>query len=143
MSHGVRMWLTGCLAVVMAAVSSELARAQLDRPSSGRLSRYSPDETLRKLESAARGSGYSVLAKVDAPARTAATGTALVLGLPEGLTPVVVDEQRHRLDAPLALVVLPRPDGRAEVRMGTADAPPAGLPEAADRLAQVVDRALA
>lgn len=146
MSHGVRIWLTGCLAVVMAAVSAEFARAHVERPSSARHSPYGPGETLRKLEAAARGCGYSVLAKVSAPAGAASEGAALVLGLPEGVTPVLVDEQARRIDAPLALVVVALPDGRAEVRFReppAAEAVEALGPEAADRLAAVIDTALA
>ncbi|HWP18842.1 MAG TPA: hypothetical protein VNO84_06920 [Burkholderiaceae bacterium] len=146
MSHGVRIWLTGCLAVVMAAVSAEFARAQIERQLTARHSRYSAGETLRKLESAARGSGYTVFAKVAAPAQEVPDSTALVLALPEGLTPVVVDEQDRCIDAPLAIVVVPLPDGQAEVRFP--DPQRLGMrggegPQAGVRLVELIDSALA
>ena len=125
-----RFWMTGCMAVVMAAVSGDLVRELSEDDVTARYSQYDADETLRKLETAARGHGYTVFARVAAPAGEANQGRsmALVLGVPEGGTPVMVDEARASIAAPLALTIVTRADGRTEVRVpGGPEVPIAGL----------------
>ncbi|AKJ29586.1 hypothetical protein [Caldimonas brevitalea] len=116
MSKKSRFWMTGCLAVVMAAVNADFARRPSERPQTAKHSKYDADETLRKIESAATGSGYAVFARVSAPGAGAPGSTALVLGLREGVTPVLVGESGASIDAPLSLVIVPLADGRSEVR---------------------------
>ncbi|MCW7539836.1 hypothetical protein OOT46_18535 [Aquabacterium sp. A7-Y] len=155
MSKTFRFWMTGCVAVVMAAVSADLSHPKPERLLAAVHSKYSADETLRKLESVAQGQGYTVFARVDAG--RGGTGflhsTALVLGSREGITPVRVDETGHAVDAPLSLVIVTLPDGRIEVRFPAAETYPAAgsAADASDQrglaglmsLQSVVEQALA
>ena len=98
MTRRLRIWMTGCLAVVLAAVGGELVRPAAERMATVRQSRYDADETLRKIERAAHGHGYTIFARVSAPeAETATRSYALVLGVDEGVTPVVVDEAGNKI----------------------------------------------
>lgn len=118
MGRRLRIWMTGCLAVVLAAVSGELVRPAAERVVTTRQSRYDADETLRKIERAARGHGYTIFARVSAPETgSALRSLALVLGVDEGVTPVVVDEAGASIDAPLSLTIVALDNGRTEVRL--------------------------
>ena len=149
MTRRLRIWMNGCLAVVLAAVGGELVRPAAERMMTVRQSRYDADETLRKIERAAHGHGYTIFARVSAPeAEAAARSYALVLGVDEGVTPVVVDEAGNSIDAPLALTIVSWNNGRTEVRL----AEHANWPDREDGdassprlapLASVVDAALA
>ncbi|PPE70717.1 hypothetical protein C1702_06130 [Caldimonas thermodepolymerans] len=134
--------MTGCLAVVMAAISGDLARTPSERTASARHSRYDADETLRKIEHAARRHGYTVFARVAMPADAppANRPVVLVLGTPEGVTPVVVDERAASIEAPLALTIVPAGDGRAQVHVPEPAAP---WTAALTPLAPLVEQALA
>ncbi|MCM5682017.1 hypothetical protein M8A51_21015 [Schlegelella sp. S2-27] len=136
-----RFWMTGGLAVVMAAVSGDLVREPSTSGSTARYSQYDADETLRKLETAARGHGYTIFARLAATSAAAEAGRsmALVLGVPEGGTPVMVDEAAASIEVPLALTIVARPDGRTEVRVpGEPGLPISGLVP----LSRLVDSAL-
>ncbi|WKB53524.1 hypothetical protein [Eleftheria terrae] len=151
MSKTFRFWMTGCVAVVMAAVSAELAGAKSLRPLAAIESKYGTSETLRKIESAAEGRGYTVFARVAGrgPAGEALPSTALVLGSVDGVTPVLVDESGRSIDAPLSLLIVGLPDGRTEVRFFDASRygqlAPGSDPALAEvaRLRSVLDSALA
>jgi hypothetical protein len=137
-----RLWMTGSFAVVMAALSPTL-----DRMGSKRVLRQSPydmNETLQRIEDAARHQGLSVLAEVDG------SQPVIVLGSSIGGTPVVMDRADSRPDVPLSVRVRERVGGGIEVLVANAaddtDTDWQDLPtEVADDLAalpQWVDRAL-
>ncbi len=116
-----RLWMTGSLAVVMAALIP-LRESSLGTSSGGirmlKHSRYDVDETVARIEIAARGEGLSVLA------RLGGERSVIVLASSIGGTLVVMDEPDSAPAVPLGLVI--RGDGR-----GGADV--LGLADAGDR----------
>lgn len=143
-----RLWMTGSIAVVMAAIApvrdlSGAARSQATRVL--RHSRYGVGETVRRIEIAARERGMSVLAT------TTGALTVLVLASSIGGTPVVMEEAGSQLAVPLSITVQASNDGGADVLVASTTAGAASdvwedLPAAvADDLAALpalVDRAL-
>ncbi|MFN3416172.1 MAG: hypothetical protein ACK4ZD_07635 [Caldimonas sp.] len=136
-SAPLRLWMTGCVAVVMAALSSPLARGKTEEAveRSGRhalVSPYDVKETVSKIEAAAASHGLVVFAKRIPEEQPEAT---LVLGLSGGVTPVVMDDGSREIELPLQIDVVRGPDGRTEVRFhdpwpwseAVADAPPDAL----------------
>jgi uncharacterized protein (DUF302 family) len=112
-----RLWMTGSLAVVMAAVipMRELAdaeRSQLMRVL--RHSRYGVGETVQRIEAAARDGGLSVLAMMPG------ARSVLVLASSVGGTPVVMDEADSSPAMPLSVMVRERADGGADVLVAAA-----------------------
>ena len=107
-----RLWMTGSLAVVMAAMLPLRAASELERSQAMKLlrhSRYDVTETLQRIETAALDGGLSVLARVPgAP-------PALVLAASIGGTLVVMDEAGSRPAMPLSLLVSAARDGGADV----------------------------
>jgi hypothetical protein len=107
-----RLWMTGSLAVVMAALIPLRAASAAERQSTMRLlqhSRFDVTETLQRIELAALDGGLSVLARVPGTPR------ALVLASSVGGTLVVMDEAGSRPAMPLILMVRAAADGGADV----------------------------
>jgi hypothetical protein len=108
-----RLWMTGSLAVVMAALCT--GRGVLDDQrlaASMRVLRHSPysvSETVLRIEAAARQRGQDVLARID--------GSALVLVFASsvGGTPVVMVSPDSPPDVPLSVQVRRSDDGGADV----------------------------
>lgn len=146
-----RLWMTGSIAVVMAALApSRMAAAEVEsRGDSHRVlrhSRYGVTETVRRLEAAALSQGLPVLA------RFAATPyPVIVLESSVGGTLVVMDEARSRVDIPLSLHVRESADGGADVLLPSlAESAQAQWHEIPERVAadlallpSLVDRAVA
>ncbi len=102
-----RLWMTGSLAVVMAALIP--LRESSSEPQSAGIrmlahSRFGVEETIARIEQAARGEGLSVLA------RLGGDRSVLVLASSVGGTLVVMDEPDSAPAVPLGLFV--RGDGR-------------------------------
>ena len=143
-----RLWMTGSLAVVMAAMIPLRGASEAERNHAMKLlrhSRFDVSETLQRIEIAARDRGLSVLAKVSG------SQSVLVLAASIGGTLVVMNEADSRPAMPLGLMVSAAPDGGADVLIASAQ--PGGetsdwseLPESvADDLRAlpgVIDRAL-
>lgn len=114
-----RLWMTGSLAVVMAALCTSQA-VRLDERGNGnrvlRHSRYSVNETVARIEAAALGGGLSVLARVRG------AQPVIVLESSVGGTLVVMHDAGSRIDVPMSVQVLAADDGGAHVLM----APPPG-----------------
>ena len=142
-----RLWMTGSLAVVMAALVplrdvSDTERSHLMRLL--RHSRFGVNETVLRIEQSARQHGLSVLA------RMSGARPVIVLASSVGGTLVVMNGATSALDVPLSVMVRPAVGGGADVLMTAGS--PAGtehwreLPQAvADDLAALpalVDRAL-
>ena len=117
-----RLWMTGSLAVVMAAMipmraMAEMAEmAEFDRSQPARVlrhSRFNVGETLQRIEFAARDRGLSVLARLPGDR------SVLVLASSVGGTLVVMDEADSRPAMPLSLVVSMASDGGADVMIGS------------------------
>ena len=142
-----RLWMTGSLAVVMAALVPMRDVSDSDRSHLMRVlrhSRFDVNETLLRIEQSARLHGLSVLA------RMGGSRPVIVLASSVGGTLVVMDGATSVLDVPLSVMVRAGEQGGADVLIASAS--PAGrerwldLPSAVvDDLAAlpgVVDRAL-
>ncbi|HWH84561.1 MAG TPA: hypothetical protein VNU71_20210 [Burkholderiaceae bacterium] len=107
-----RLWMSGSLAVVMAALVPLRGSGEFDRPPATRILRLSPfdvSETLQRIELAARDGGLSVLARVPG------MPSALVLASSVGGTLVVMNEADSRPAMPLSVMVREARGGGAEV----------------------------
>jgi hypothetical protein len=147
----VRVWMTGSIAVVMAAMVQLRGETETDPENDARTERprrvalaspYGVAETVLRIETAAAQRGLQVLWRDD-------RGDAvLVLASSAGGTPVAFDGEAAR--TPMALRVLPAGEGAAQVLMPAESGALAGAlrsvsPQAADELALLpllVERAL-
>ena len=141
-----RLWMTGSVAVAMVALMHGRVAGNEERPRSAKVSRSSPysiEETLKRIEAAARGDGLTVLMRIDG------AQTAIVLGSSVGGTPVMQDGDAPP-DMPLAVQVQADARGGTEVLI-TASARtalgdwaelPAAVADDVARLPGMLDRAL-
>jgi hypothetical protein len=112
-----RLWMTGSLAVVMAAMIPLRGVPESERGQSMRLlrhSRFNVSETLQRIEVAARDRGLSVLAKL------AGDPPVLVLASAIGGTLVVMNRSDSAPAMPLSLMVSGSRDGGADVLVAAA-----------------------
>ncbi len=112
-----RLWMTGSLAVVMAAMIPLRGASEDERHHAMKLlghSRFDVSETLQRIESAARDRGLSVLARLEgAP-------PMLVLASSIGGTLVVMNDADSPPAMPLSLMVSAAADGGADVLVAAA-----------------------
>ena len=142
-----RLWMTGSLAVVMAAMIPLRDLGENDRSNPLRVlrhSRFTVQETVLRIEHAARQQGLSVLARIDG------LRPVIVLASSVGGTLVVMNEADSAPDVPLSVVVQAGEGGGADV-LFAADAPrssghwhevPQAVVEDLAALAGLVERAL-
>jgi hypothetical protein len=143
-----RLWMTGSVAVVMAALLPMRDVIESEREGAMRLlrhSRYGVAETVQRIEAAAREAGLSVLARV------IGARPVLVLSASVGGTPVVMDGPDSRPAVPLSVMVCEGRGGGADVLVAAAsaaDAPrawqelPASVADDLAALPALVDLAL-
>jgi|GEM_PF-714170 len=143
-----RLWMTGSLAVVMAAMIPLRGASETERNHAMRLfrhSRFDVSETLQRIERAALDQGLSVLALVPG------SPPALVLASSIGGTLVVMDDADSRPAMPLSLMVSASSDGGADVLVAMAQGAgaahdwselPASVADDVRALPGVIDRAL-
>lgn len=121
-----RYWMTGCMALVLLAAGRWPEVGERDEalaPLSGWVtmtSRYSVDETIRKIERSARQQGLAVMARLEQGlqqgGRQAAVASAvLVLGDRGGQTPMIQADARLTPELPLKLLVAGQPDGSTRI----------------------------
>ena len=106
-----RLWMTGSLAVVMAALLP-MREVDASERSSLRLlqhSRFDVTETVLRIEAAARGHGLSVLA------RTAGARPVIVFESKAGGTLVVMDDADSEPAVPMSMLVRAGESGGADV----------------------------
>jgi uncharacterized protein (DUF302 family) len=111
-----RLWMTGSLAVVMAAMIPMRYVSDAERSNVMRLlrhSRYDVNETVQRIEAAARDHGLFVLAKM--PGAASQTSEVLVLASSVGGTLVVMDEADSKPAMPMSMMVSAVRGGGAEV----------------------------
>jgi hypothetical protein len=143
-----RLWMTGSLAVVMAALLPSRASAEAEQNETHRLlrhSRYGVTETVQRIEAAALSQGLSVLARL-----AAAPHPVIVFASSVGGTLVVMDESSARVDIPFSLQVRESADGGADVMLATlAEAAPGHWQDVPERvvadlalLPELIDRAV-
>ena len=140
--HPFRLWMTGSVAVLMAAIMPIRDASQTERQHLMRLLRHTHlgvNETMQRLEASARDQGLSVLAMVRGER------SVMVLGSSVGGTPVVMENADSVPSMPLSLMVREGMSGGADVLATTAqswlDLPDEVASELA-ALPQFVDRAL-
>jgi hypothetical protein len=143
-----RLWMTGSLAVVMAAMIPLRGASEDERSHAMRLlrhSRFDVSETLQRIERAARDQGLSVLARVPG------SPPVLVLAASIGGTLVVMDDADSRPAMPLSLMVSAAADGGSDVLVVSAQGGaaasdwselPASVVDDLRALPGVIDRAL-
>ena len=107
-----RLWMTGSLAVVMAALVPMRDVSDSERNNLMKLLRHSPfgvNETVLRIEDSARRHGLSVLARMDG------SRPVIVLASSVGGTLVVMDGATSALGVPLSLMVRASVAGGADV----------------------------
>jgi len=112
-----RLWMTGSLAVVMAALVPMRAADAEERGGHLRLLRHSPfdvTETVQRIEAAARDRGLSVLARVNG------ARPVIVLASSVGGTPIVMHEADSQPATPMSVLVRAVEGGGADVYMTSA-----------------------
>jgi hypothetical protein len=136
-----RLWMTGSIAVMMAAVMPIRDVSQAERNHLMRLLRHSQfgvNETVRRLEASARDQGLPLLALLRGER------PVLVLASSVGGTLVVMQDADSAPAMPLSLMVREAHTGGADVLIAASDwldLPPAVADELAS-LPRLVDRAL-
>lgn len=112
-----RLWMTGSVAVVMAALLPSRASAEAEQNATHRVlrhSRYGVTETVQRIEAAALSQGLSVLARL-----AASPYPVIVFESSVGGTLVVMDESNARVEIPFSLQVRESADGGADVFLAT------------------------
>ena len=107
-----RLWMTGNLAVVMAALVPIRDLAEAERSNARqalRHSRYGVRETVARIKAEAQSKGLSILALLGG------ARPVIVLASSVGGTPVVMNEANSRPDMPLCVQVREGVRGHAEV----------------------------
>ncbi len=143
-----RLWMTGSLAVVMAALVPARVSAETEQNETHRVlrhSRYGVTETVQRIEAAALSQGLSVLARL-----AASPHPVIVLESSVGGTLVVMDESNARVAIPFSLQVRESADGGADVLLATlAEAAPGQWEDVPERvvadlalLPELIDRAV-
>jgi hypothetical protein len=143
-----RLWMTGSVAVVMAALLPSRVWAEAEQNETHRVlrhSRYGVTETVQRIEAAALSQGLSVLARL-----AASPHPVIVLESSVGGTLVVMDESNARVAIPFSLQVRESADGGADVLLATlAEAPPGQWEDVPERvvadlalLPELIDRAV-
>lgn len=122
-----RFWMTGSVAVVMAALCYARLPARDTEddkhgstPRALRHSAFGVGETVLRIESAVRERGLTVIARLDG------AQPVLVLGSAGGVTPVLMRDPDSPPDVLYAVHLREGDDGRAEVYLGEATP---GLPQ--------------
>ena len=143
-----RLWMTGSVAVVTAALLQGRVATGDERHRASRVSRPSPygvHETLQRIEEAARRDGLSVLMRLEGKR------SVIVLASSVGGTPVVMHEADPHPDMPMSVQVREGEGGGTEVWLAAsaddADSDwtelPVGAADDLARLPAMLDRALA
>ncbi len=137
-----RLWMSGSIAVVMAAVMPIRDVAQGERSQMLRLLRHSQfgvNETVRRLQASALDQGLPVLALLHG------AHPVLVLASSVGGTPVVMQEADSAPALPLSLLVRAGRAGSADVMVTASDwlDLPAAVADELASLPRLVERALA
>jgi hypothetical protein len=142
-----RLWMTGSLAVVMAAMIPMRDVFESDRQHAMRLlrhSRFDVSETVQRIEAAARDRGLPVLALMPG------ARPVLVLASSVGGTLVVMQEADSKPAMPLSVMVRADASGGSEVLITSADGGvhvwqglPAAVVDDVQALPGLVERALA
>jgi len=110
---------------LLVSVAGALMDTQVSTPSADGVtsvpSRYSVDETIRRIDEVARGKGLAVFARIDHRAGAKEAGLemqdeqVLIFGNPRAGTPLMVARPLVGLDLPLRVLIWRASDGRVWV----------------------------
>jgi len=120
MKNPFRLWMTGGIAVLVAAVGGMRSDADDERLTLARISRYGVAETVQRIEASAQRHGMHVLVCLP-QATPRGTGGAddarcvVVLESTQGGTPVLMEREGARPDLLLSVTLQPRRAGGTEV----------------------------
>lgn len=121
MSKPFRIWMTGCVAVVMAALGTGRAYAAVEVEGVKRLSRFGVAETVQRLQAGAPSHGFSVFTSLQhAATRDAGSSTVIVFEPSRGGTPVWMELDSATPRLPLTLRVVLDAAGNTQVLMSDA-----------------------
>ena len=124
MSKPFRIWMTGCVAVVMAALGTGRDAAAAEAESVKRVSRFGVAETVQRLQAGAPSHGFSVFTSLQrAATRDAGSSTVIVFEPSRGGTPVWMELDSATPRLPLTLHVVLDAAGSTQVLMSD------GLPD--------------
>jgi hypothetical protein len=120
MKQPFRFWMTGSVAVVVAASGMGRGLAVRGRNALSRSSRYRLPETVQRIEACALKRGLSIFARLgQTPGRhedeEAGDSTFIVFESSAGGTPVLMESPDARPELPLAVCVRSSPLGETEV----------------------------
>ena len=121
MSKPFRIWMTGCVAVVMAALGTGRDAAAVEAESVKRVSRFGVAETVQRLQAGAPSHGFSVFTSLQrAATRDAGSSTVIVFEPSRGGTPVWMELDSATPRLPLTLRVVLDAAGNTQVLMSDA-----------------------
>ena len=120
MKHPFRFWMTGSVAVVMAALGIGRGAVASERHPLSQSSRYRVLETVQRIEACAQRHGLSVFTRVGGdPARD--EFVLIVFASAAGGTPVLMEGPQSHPELPLSVEVRADAAGGAEVLFGASD----------------------
>lgn len=125
MKHPFRFWMTGSVAVVMAALGMGRGALAQDRHPLLQTSRFRVIETVERIEACAHRHGLSVFTRVMSPGQPGGGREELMLivfasSAGDG-TPVLMEGPASQPEVPLAVAVRAGPSGGAEVLFAGSD----------------------
>ncbi|HEX6706497.1 MAG TPA: hypothetical protein VF169_17190 [Albitalea sp.] len=118
MKHPFRVWMTGSVAVVMAAFGMGRGAMANERQSLSQSSRFRVLETVQRIEACAQRHGLSVFARLGnqpKPYEAPDDATLIVFESAAGGTPVLMEGPGSHPEVPLAICVRSSPEGDTEV----------------------------
>ena len=118
MKQPFRFWMTGSVAVVMAALGMGRAAIAHERHPLSQSSRFRVMETVERIEACAHKHGLTVFTRLVPQARPYGDDGELMLIVFEsstGGTPVVMEGPQSQPEIPLAVAVRADPNGGAQV----------------------------
>ena len=131
MRNPLRFWMTGAIAVVVAALGNSAGAAARSegeqRTTLRRLSPYGVAETVLRIEASARQHGLAVFAHVEqgvsAGGRSTDAFHVIVLEASQGGTPVLMlGTSQSEMEIPLSVTVRQAAEGQTEVLIASAEA---------------------
>ena len=131
-----RIWMTGCMALVLVAAGRWPVRDNDDQDDADQrsqrtritlTSKYDLDETVRQVERSVRRAGLPVVARAvprapEGQALTADAARVIVLGDEAGLTPIMQADGAPAPELPWQVLIHQRPDGQTEVSLPAPEA---------------------
>ena len=120
MKHPFRFWMTGSVAVVMAAFGVGRSALAQERHPLSQSSRFRVTETVERIEACAQKHGLTVFTRLESGERGDGM-LMIVFESSDGGTPVMMEGPASQPELPLAVAVRADPTGGAEVLFSGSD----------------------